>query len=190
MQRFYAAVTDYQADFFQTNFYRLYDASEHSRGRVTCKQPGRMRWQYVAPERVLLVSDGQGLWVYDRERKQALLSSQPSSPPAALSFLAGQGDLATESRARLVPRSSHTFAGGHVVELRPRTPNPQVERVVLFVESRSFQLIRYQAIEHSGNRLELELTNIRVNQGVADSHFTFRAPAGVRVLRQGAAARP
>lgn len=184
MQQFYNTTTDYQADFFQTYFNRLFNSFQRSRGQVFFKKPGRMRWEYVAPERKLFVSDGRTMWAYEPEANQAFQQSlQSSQLPTALSFLSGQGDLATEFDFRLIPAATYAFSTGHVVELRPKTASPQYERLVLFVDGQSHQVVRSLVIDQAGNRNKLEFTNARQNQGIADSRFTFRPPNGVRIIR-------
>lgn len=184
MQQFYNTTTDYQADFFQTYFNRLFNNYQRSHGKVYFKKPGRMRWEYAAPERKLFVSDGRTMWAYEPEANQAFQQSlRDSQLPTALSFLTGQGDLATEFNFRLIPARTYGFTGGHVVELRPKTANPQYDRLVLFVNGTSFQVVRSLVIDQAGNRNKMEFTNARQNTGIADSRFSFTPPQGVRVIR-------
>ena len=184
MQQFYNTTTDYQADFFQTYFNRLFNNYQRSHGKVYFKKPGRMRWEYAAPERKLFVSDGRTMWAYEPEANQAFQQSlRDSQLPTALSFLTGQGDLATEFNFRLIPAQSYGFTGGHVVELRPKTANPQYERLVLFVDGTSYQVKRSLVIDQAGNRNKMEFQNARQNQGIPDSRFSFTPPQGVRIIR-------
>ena len=183
MQQFYNTTTDYQADFFQTYFNRLFNNYQRSHGKVYFKKPGRMRWEYAAPERKLFVSDGRTMWAYEPEANQAFQQSlQDSQLPTALSFLTGQGNLATEFNFRLIPARQYGFENGSVVELRPKTPNPQYERLVLFVDGQSFQVRRSLVIDQAGNRNKMEFTNARQNQGIPDSRFSFTPPQGTRVI--------
>jgi outer membrane lipoprotein carrier protein len=184
MQQFYNTTTDYQADFFQTYFNRLFNNYQRSRGKVYFKKPGRMRWEYAPPERKLFVSDGRTMWAFEPEANQAFQQSlRDSQLPTALSFLTGQGDLATEFNFRLIPAQSYGFTGGHVVELRPKTANAQYERLVFFVDGTSYQVRRSLVIDQAGNRNKMEFANARQNQGIQDSRFSFTPPQGVRIIR-------
>lgn len=183
MQQFYNTTTDYQSDFFQTYFNRLFNNYQRSHGKVYFKKPGRMRWEYAPPERKLFVSDGRTMWAYEPEANQAFQQSlQDSQLPTALSFLTGQGNLATEFNFRLIPARQYGFEGGSVVELRPKVANPQYQRLVLFVNARNNQVERSLVIDQAGNRNKMEFTNARQNQGVPDSRFSFTPPRGVRII--------
>lgn len=184
MQQFYNTTSDYQADFFQTYFNRLFDSYQRSRGKVYFKKPGRMRWEYAAPERKLFVSDGQTLWAFEPAANQAFTQSLSSSQlPTALSFLTGQGDLANEFHFRLIPAQTYSFRDGYVVELRPKAPTPQYERLVFFVSGQSYQVLRTLVIDQAGNRNKMEFSNTRLNAGVPDARFRFSPPAGTRIIR-------
>src|SRR5439155_22362071 len=43
-----------------------------SNGTVSFEKPNRMRWDYAAPDRQTIVSDGETLWIYQPEEKQVL----------------------------------------------------------------------------------------------------------------------
>src|SRR5207244_7299369 len=47
------------------------------RGRLIIKKPGKMRWQYTAPEEKLFVSDGVMMYSYIPQDKQVIRSSVP-----------------------------------------------------------------------------------------------------------------
>jgi outer membrane lipoprotein carrier protein len=184
MQQFYNTTNDYQADFFQTYFNRLFNSYQRSHGKVFFKKPGRMRWEYTAPERKLFVSDGQTMTAYEPAANQAFTQSLSSSQlPTALSFLTGQGDLAADFHFRLIPAQTYAFTGGYVIELRPKTPTAQYERLVFFVDGQSYQVLRTLVIDQAGNRNKMEFTNVRLNAGVPDARFRVALPAGVRMIR-------
>ena len=52
------------------------------RGHVLIKKPGKMRWDYTAPEKKLFVSDGVGSISYVPEDKQVVVSSVPPDAKA------------------------------------------------------------------------------------------------------------
>jgi outer membrane lipoprotein carrier protein len=68
IQHRYESVRDLSADFVQTTrsvALGAAGASTASRGSVVFAKPGKMRWQYDAPEPSLVVSDGKWLWIFD-----------------------------------------------------------------------------------------------------------------------------
>ena len=64
VQSFYDQTTTMDAAFEQTQYTKVYDRTETARGRVVFKKPGKMRWDYAAPNGQVFVSDGRRLLVY------------------------------------------------------------------------------------------------------------------------------
>ena len=69
-----------------------------SEGTVQIKKPGKMRWDYTAPEKKLFVSDGSTIYLYVPADKQVIVSPVPADDSAttAVLFLAGKGNLARD----------------------------------------------------------------------------------------------
>src|ERR1041385_3128128 len=77
LQKKYDAVKDFSADFTHTYEGGVLRKQITERGRMTIKKPGRMRWQYTAPEEKLFVSDGLKLYSYVPEDKQVVVANVP-----------------------------------------------------------------------------------------------------------------
>jgi hypothetical protein len=77
---------------------------------VLIKKPGRMRWDYSAPEKKLFVADGVRIYSYIPEDKQVVVSPQPhdaeTTTPAL--FLAGKGNLTRDFTPSLVDNPAGT----------------------------------------------------------------------------------
>src|SRR5947207_12900941 len=83
-----------RADFEQKVFDRDRKLVQEAKGSFVLLRPGRFRWVYDKPVDQLIVGDGERVWIYDRELKQATvrkLSKALGSTPAAL--LAGASDV-------------------------------------------------------------------------------------------------
>ena len=74
------------------------------RGRLLVKKPGKMRWQYTAPEEKLFVSDGVKMYSYIPQDKQVIGRTIPPDDQATTPamFLAGKGNLTRDFTASLV----------------------------------------------------------------------------------------
>jgi len=83
-----------RADFEQKVYDRNRKLVQESKGSFAFLRPGRFRWVYDKPVDQLIVGDGERVWIYDRDLKQATvrrLSKALGSTPAAL--LAGASDV-------------------------------------------------------------------------------------------------
>ena len=195
VQAFYDQTTTVQASFHQTYYLRIYDRYERSRGEVVFHQPGRMRWNYAAPNGKVIVSDGERLLVYEPpdegESQGQGFESQvgQSELPAAFSFLTGSGQLADQFSARLLDARRNGFPDGYVVELRPSSPSPHYERIVFYVrmvgegDEQAGVVRRVLIIDSSGNRNRFDFSEMRFNRSVPASTFQYRFPAGTRRIQ-------
>src|SRR6267142_2226846 len=83
-----------RADFEQKVYDRDRKLVQQAKGSFVLLRPGRFRWVYDKPVDQLIVGDGERVWIYDRDLKQATvrkLSKALGSTPAAL--LAGASEV-------------------------------------------------------------------------------------------------
>lgn len=183
IQGFYDRTTDFQADFVQVSRNRLY-GEERRNGRVMFSKPGRMRWNYAAPSGDVIVSDGRTLWAYQADERQAVQQQLGQSQlPTAIAFLAGTGRLTDSFTFRLLDANQFRFPQGHVLELRPTTPQPSYERIIFYVDRASFQVVRTAVIDAQGNQNRFDFSNPRVNTNVPEATFQWTPPAGTSIVR-------
>jgi outer membrane lipoprotein carrier protein len=184
IQAFYDQTNDFEADFTQVSRSRLSGTEQRQSGHVRFLKPGRMRWDYAAPQGNLVVSDGSTLWAYEAAAHQAVQTNlQQSQLPSALSFLTGTGRLANDFTFRLLDDQAGQYPGGYILELRPITANPSFERIVFYVEGQHFQVARTVVIDAQGNTNRFDFLNPRVNTHPAQTVFQWSPPAGTQVVR-------
>jgi outer membrane lipoprotein carrier protein len=183
LQHRYEFVKDLSADIVQTTRAVAFgpDPSElmTSRGTVVLAKPGKLRWSYEEPEPSLVVSDGETLWIYDPEFREAqkLPAAEGFLSAAAVQFLLGEGDMKRDfeisalscasdaAELKLVPRAAASYEEIHVL-LDPTTGD--LRRTTVF-----FVL---------GNVTEVAFSNIKINRDPAPSVFQPDFPADVRVI--------
>jgi outer membrane lipoprotein carrier protein len=94
VEAFYLKVTDFKADFQQEVRRAHMTRPLKKSGNVYYSRPGKMRWDYLQPEKVYYISDGELLWSYEVQTKQAIkMGVKDSELYDSLKFLFGQGDL-------------------------------------------------------------------------------------------------
>src|SRR6202163_898849 len=77
LQRKYDAIREFATDFVHTYRGGVLNKQLTERGRLLVKKPGKMRWEYTAPEKKLFVSDGVKIYSYLPDDKQVTVSAQP-----------------------------------------------------------------------------------------------------------------
>jgi outer membrane lipoprotein carrier protein len=188
VQRHYQSVRDFSADFVHTYRGGILKTRLTERGRVVIKKPGKMRWEYVAPEEKLFVSDGVKLYSYVPEDRQVMVRSVPQRDEATTSalFLAGKGNLTRDFVVSAEPLPAGMPAGSVALKLVPRVPQAEYDAIVLCVEPRTFRFVGLGTVDAQGGTSTFAFTNLKENTGIADKTFAFKIPRGADVLSDAA----
>src|SRR6516225_3107174 len=184
VQKRYDAAKDFRARFNQTLTNAAFGRKTSSAGEVLLKKPGRMRWNYTQPETKMYLADGNTLWLFEPEDKQAFKQDLKSSQlPAALAFLAGQGKLAAEFDISAAdPKSPYGTPRDYVLSLSPKTPQAQVKTILFVVDPKSFDVRESVITDQQGNVNNLLFSDIKTNTNIPDSTCRWAPPAGVRLI--------
>jgi len=154
------------------------------RGHLLIKKPGKMRWDYTAPEQKQFVSDGVKLYSYIPADKQVILSpvgrKDEATTPAL--FLTGEGNLTRDFTASLVDLPAGLAPGSRALKLIPKSREPDYDWLILAVDPMTFSIRGLVTIDAQGGTSTIAFTNLKENVGLADDAFTFRIPRGVEVV--------
>jgi outer membrane lipoprotein carrier protein len=191
VQSRYDQAKDFQARFTQKYSRSVVGRVSVSAGQVHFKKPGRMRWDYDKPEARMFLSNGQLLWLYEPEEKQAFKQDLKTSQlPAALAFLMGKGRIADEFE---VAWSSDTRFGStddYRLSLRPKQPQSTYKSIVFVVDASDFSVRESVLVDQQGNANHFVFSELKINAKVSDEVFRWSPPAGVRVIDTGKMGKP
>jgi len=183
VQKKYDGAADFRASFNQTLTNATFKRRSSSTGEVLLKKPGRMRWNYKTPETKTYVSDGDVLWLYEPEDKQAFKQELKGSQlPAALAFLTGKGRLSEEFDITLAKDPPVGTTRDYVLALSPKQPQAQVKSLLFVVDPESFFVRETFIVDAQGNTNDILFTDVKINVRLPESTFHFTPPAGVRVV--------
>ncbi len=189
MQKRYDQAKDMRARFSQNYTRAVVGRSTLSTGTLTFKKPGRMRWDYDKPEARMFLSNGQVLWLYEPEEKQAFKQDLKSSQlPAALAFLMGKGKITDEFEVAFAKDAKDTKdktpgrPGDFRLALTPKQPQSAYKSILFIVDPKEFLVRESVLVDAQGNTNHFLFDGLEVNAKVADSLFKWTPPAGVRVV--------
>jgi len=161
-------------------------------GTVFFSRPGRMRWEYEAPQEKLFLVDGTNAWFYvpaDHTASRAKMK-ESSDWRTPLALLAGKVELSQMCRDLKFaePGSADAkpvTAGDSVLRCIPRDNPPGAEGnlpyLLLEVDSES-RLVRV-VIRQTGNaETEFRFGNWEENLAIPEVKFHFQAPPGVAIV--------
>jgi outer membrane lipoprotein carrier protein len=183
VQKRYDGATDFRASFNQTLTNTAFKRRSPSTGEVLLKKPGRMRWNYKTPDPKMYLSDGDLLWLYEPEDKQAFKQELKTSQlPAALAFLTGRGKLASEFDIAFAKDKGLGGPRDYVLALSPKQPQAQIKSILFVVDPETFFVRETLIADAQGNTNDLLFTDIKINTHLPDATFRWTPPAGVRVI--------
>ena len=150
-------IKDFSADFVHTYRGGVLNQKLTERGRLLVKKPGKMRWEYTAPERKLFVSDGVKFYSYLPDDKQVIMSTVPADDEAATPalFLAGKGNLTRDFVPSFADVPTDLPAGARGLKLAPKTPQPDYDWLMLAVEPSTLALKGLVTVDAPGRHIEL-----------------------------------
>jgi outer membrane lipoprotein carrier protein len=183
VQRRYEGMQSLTARFEQTSHVASLGgasgAAETSSGRVALAKPGKMRWSYEEPEPSLVVSDGDTLWTFDPQLKEAqrFPVTEGLLEGAAVQFLIGRGDILRQFEVSGGPCDESP----QLLHLVPREP-ASYSRLELRVDASSGEIVESSIFDLFGNVTRVRYRDIRTDVPLAPETFRFTPPAGVRIL--------
>ena len=184
LQRKYDGIKDFSADFTHAYEGGVLHKQITERGHLLVKKPGKMRWDYAAPEQKQFVSDGVKMYSFVPQDKQVIVASVPAEDEATtpILFLAGKGNLTRDFTASLADAPAGMPAGSRALKLVPRTHQGDYDWLVLVVDPGSLAIRGLVTIDGQGGKSSFSFTNLKENVGLADKEFAFKIPRGVDVV--------
>ena len=185
LQRRYETIKDFSATFTQTYEGALLRRKATESGTVHIKKPGKMRWEYAAPEKKLVVSDGQTMFMYFPADKQVMKNPVPEHDEAtsAILFLMGKGDVARDFTVRFGEKRPDDSA--YVLRLDPRTRQAEYDWLQVTADRNTLQIRELSWGDAQGGRNTIAFSNFKENVGLADTLFQFTVPRGTEVITSG-----
>lgn len=174
-------------------------------GKVYFSRPGRMRWEYEAPEQKLFISDGKNVWFYvpsDHTVTRAPIK-ESTDWRTPLALLTGKAKLSQLCQSVDLSAERPGVQGDVVLSCRPRGEkataksgeednlepsiadvSQQFDQVLLEVNPETGELADVRVLQPGGIELEYRFGNWQENLPLPESLFHFQAPAGVAIVEQ------
>jgi outer membrane lipoprotein carrier protein len=184
LQAKYNKLSSLAADFTQV-YHAPGERARRESGSLLLKKPGKMRWNYTAPESKQFISDGKWLYEYVAAEKLATRSAvkEANDLRAPFAFLLGRGSLRRDFKQIEFANEAPVKAGHRVLRLTPKRAQ-SFRELLVEIEPHSLLLARLVLIDRNNARSDFLFSNVRENAPAGDAEFTFKAPAGVKVVEQ------
>jgi chaperone LolA len=179
LQARYEATRSMRANFRQRVEAPTLATPLESRGTVLFERPNRMRWDYTAPDEQLIVGDGQTLWIFQPDLKQAIRAPlrEAFQAQTPLTFLAGLGRVERDFDVTLEREDAERW----LLKLVPKGET-ELGTLVLGVRKSDAGLAEARITDTLGTTTSLTFSDEERNIEIAADRFRFDPPAGVDVV--------
>jgi outer membrane lipoprotein carrier protein len=151
-------------------------------GRLYLERPGKLRWDYLDPEKkvALLLGDRTALYLEDeRQLTRGHLSADQGLFPR---LLAGKERIEDLFAATLTATPSAGGRGSYRLTLAAKgNPGAKAE-VTLTLRPPLFSIEGAEWLDDAGNRTTYEFSDLRRNRRLPEGLFAFEPPPGTEVI--------
>ncbi len=177
LKHFLDGLNTLEANFSQTLFNESGDQLENTKGVLFLTQPDKFYWSYEYPYSQQIISDGNVLWVYDKDLEQLTIKNMKndlSQSPAGI--ILGNSDI----EKHYIEVNLGDIDGYNWVELTSREIESQYRSIKIgFNDNKLGMLIIHDSL---GQITRIDFSDVKRNIDIDDVKFTFNPPAGIDVI--------
>ena len=169
----------FEASFYQISKLSALDITEKASGKASFSHPGKMRWEYLEPEKHEIVTNGKSLWIYRPEENQVMQGNAGSffKTGAGGAFLS---DITLVRKNYIITIKDMTDDFIEL-DLVAKQETPDVSLIVIRISKKSSDIIRIVTRNVYGDTTMFEFNDIRFIP-VDPSIFEFTVPKGSNVV--------
>ena len=178
----FGAIKDYEATV------KILQGKTESRGKLSYKSPLFLRIDFDEPKGQVFVINAEKMTIFVPQYEVVLEQKYKKKNSAAIASMASSQGLAMLEKNYAVgfltgpdPVPLEEGSKEQVVKLA-LTPHATTGYRQLVLSVKDSLVRRVEGIQDNGERITLDLLNVRVNQGVPDSRFQYDTPAYANVI--------
>lgn len=152
-----------QCNFTQTKHMKMLAGEQVSQGRMYCRLPDKLRWEYTSPQTSAIIMDGTDVRMSKGNEENAS-RSKFIGEMARLIMNSVAGKCLTDSKAFQV--SAREFPAEYVANLFPLRKEIKrlYSRLILHFDIRQGTVTQVELHEKNGDQTIIELNDIRINK--------------------------
>lgn len=174
----YEKLASFEADFVQTSVWALAGEEQKEGGRLALGEKNKYR---IETDTQLIISDGNRVWTYSKERNQVILDLLTKSKEHQL-----PKDILLKytenSRVELLGES--VIGGTPCFELKftPKDEDAFIMSTKLWVDKNKLVTLRIEQEDINENITRYDLEKIKMNPPLENALFSFTIPADAEVI--------
>jgi len=179
------ADSKFSADFVQKSTIKAMDITDLATGKVYIKYPGMMRWEYEKPDRQIIITDADKLWIYRPEDNQVMTGNAPTffKDGKGASFLSDIRLIRQKFDISLEQGKQGQSDLFYHLKLIPLEKTLDISMIGLMISKQTFSVLQVTTQNFYGDETRIDLINSAFGVDLDDSLFSFKIPEGVDVLQ-------
>ena len=177
IQKAYENIKDIRGSFIQKSFMKDLKKTETFKGQFFIKRPIKMKWSYEGNNAQDVLINKDEITIYQKKEKQAFQGKfdRDTYGQAPIALLSGFGNIQEEFAVS--DKKGKLF-------LKPKKPMGGVLSIEIELSDGEFPIKSFTVIDSYANRIEMDLTDVKINTGLEDAFFDPALPKGVTIFRQ------
>ena len=179
------ADSKFSANFVQKSTIKAMDITDLATGKVYIKYPGMMRWEYEKPDRQIIITDADKLWIYRPEDNQVMTGNAPTffRDGKGASFLSDIRLIRQKFDISLEQGQQGQSDLFYHLKLIPLEKTLDISMIGLMISKQTFSVLQVTTQNFYGDETRIDLINSAFGADLEDSLFSFEIPEGVDVLQ-------
>lgn len=174
VQEKFKSIDNFSAVFNQT----IYDES----GKASVKMSGTFSYKrknkfIVEMKNSAIVSNSKTIWNYDKKLKRVIVSNF-NDDPTSFSLERYIFDYPSLCRVKNVAAQN---SEEQILELIPKNDNLDFKSVKIWL-SKNYMITKMEIVDLNDMKYSFQLSDIKENQEISDSKFTFYPPKGTQII--------
>lgn len=176
IQKAYENIKDIKGSFVQKSYIKDLKRTDTYRGQFFIKSQ-KIKWDYRGDKPQTVYITGEDIIIYQIKEKQAFKAKfdRATYGQAPIALLSGFGDIKKEFDVSVKPEQK--------LLLKPKKPMGNIVSVEIMASSDEFPIASLAIIDTFSNRIDIYLTDVKINTNLKDKLFEFSPPEGVNVLQ-------
>ncbi|MBF0158358.1 MAG: outer membrane lipoprotein chaperone LolA [Magnetococcales bacterium] len=150
-------------------------------GHFVAAKPGRFRWDYQQPFKQLVVSNGEEIWYYEPDLRQATRSTAKALYETPAAFLVS-GVRIAEMFDWEVKTNSHWQVPA--IHLKPKRDDKSIHEIAIALDPQQERLLGLMVADTMGHRSWFTFNHMRTNQPIDSKQFNFIPPKEVDIIHE------
>lgn len=174
IQNEFRSFENFSAQFTQI----IYDEQGKSTGRTSGKFTYKKKNKFIVElKSSSIVSNGETIWNYDKKLKRVVISYFDDEP-TSFSLDRFVFDYPALCRARSVKIDE---PNQQLLELIPKDENLNFKSIKIWV-GESYFINKLEIVDLSDLKFTIQISDVKKNQDISDSKFTFYPPKGIQII--------